>query len=68
MFRNSIAVKSKFGGGRHGHYGSFQNPATYLIEAGKPWTVLKTGGVYPTFSAGMNERRKEAQGCNIHAH
>ena len=28
MFRNSIAVKSTFGGGKHGHYGSFQNPAT----------------------------------------
>ena len=61
MFRNSIAVKSKFGGGRHGHYGSFQNPATYLIEAGKPWTVPKIGGVYLTFAAGMNDTKKKPE-------
>ena len=50
MFCNSITVKSTFGGGRHGNYGSLQKPTTYLIEAGEPWTVLKTGGVYPNFA------------------
>ena len=59
MFRNSIAVKSTFGGGTHGHYGSLQKPATYLIKAGKPWTVLKTGGVYPTFVARINDTEKK---------
>ena len=61
MFRNSIAVKSMFGGGKHGHYGSLQKPATYLIEAGEPWTVPKTGGVYPTFAAGMNDAKKKRE-------
>ena len=48
-----------FWGGRHGHYGSLQKPATYLIEAGNPWTVPKTGGVYPTFTAGMKNAEKK---------
>ena len=61
MFRNSIDVKSTFGGGRHGHYGSLQNSVTYLIEAGEPWTVPKTGGVYPTFAAGMNDAEKKRE-------
>ena len=59
MFRNSIAVKSTFGGGRHGHYGSLQKPATYFIKAGKLWTVSKTGGIYLTFAAGTNDAKKK---------
>ena len=61
MFFNSIAVKSTFGGGRHGHYGSLKKPATYLIKAGEPWTVLKTGGVYLTFAAGMNDVKNKRE-------
>ena len=61
MFRKSIAVKSTFGGGRHGHYGSLQKTETYLIEAGKPWAVPKTGGVYPTFAAGMTDEEKRRE-------
>ena len=47
------------GGGKHGHYGSLQKPATYLIKAGEPWAVLKTSGVYPTFAARMNDAEKK---------
>ena len=61
MFRNSIAVNSMFRGGRHGHYGSLQKPATYLIEAGEPWTVPKTSGVYPTFAARMTDKEKKRE-------
>ena len=61
MFRNSIAVKSTFEGVRHGHYGSLQKPATYLIEAGEPWNVPKTGGVYSTFAAGTNDAKKNRE-------
>ena len=55
IFRNAIAVKSTFRGGKHGHYDSLQNPA------GEPWTVPKTGGVYPTFAAGMNDAEKKRE-------
>ena len=34
---------------------------TYLIEAGKPWTVPKIGGVYLTFAAGMNDTKKKPE-------
>ena len=61
MFRNSIAVKSMFGGGKHGHYDSPQKSAAYLIEAGESWTVLKTGGVYPTFASGMTNKEKKRE-------
>ena len=48
LIRNAIAVKSTFGGGKHGHYSSITKPATYLIEAGVEWTVSEGGGVYPS--------------------
>ena len=60
-FCNAIAVKSTFRGREHGDYGYLQKPATYLIEAGEPWTALKTGGVYPTFAAGMNDAKKKRE-------
>ena len=59
MFRNAISVKSTFGGGKNGHYGSLQKPTAYVIEAGKPLTVPKTGGIYLTFAAGMNDAEKK---------
>ena len=61
MFRKSISVKSTFGGGKHGHYDSPQKSAAYLIEAGESWTVLKTGGVYPTFASGMTNKEKKRE-------
>ena len=55
-------MKSTFGGGGEpNHYGSLQKPATYLIEAGKTWTVPKKGGVYPTYTAGMNDAEKKRE-------
>ena len=55
-------MKSTFGGGgKHGHYGYFQKPATYLIEAGEPWTFPNTGGIYPTFVAGINDADKNRE-------
>ena len=36
-------------------------PPTYLIEAGEPWAVPKTGGVYPTFAAGMIDEEKKRE-------
>ena len=61
MFRNSIAVKSTFRGGGHGHYGSLRKPATYLVKAGEPWTVPKTCGVYLNFAAGMKDAEKKRE-------
>ena len=47
--RNTLAVKSPFGGGNHGHSGMIMPETTYLTEAGIQWTVPATTGVYPTF-------------------
>ena len=49
--RNALAVKSPFGGGKHGHSGMIMPEATYLTEAGEKWRVPATSGVYPTFPA-----------------
>ena len=34
LFRNAIAIKSTFGGKRHGYLVSVQRPAVYHMEAG----------------------------------
>jgi len=61
LTRNAIASKSTFGGGKHGHYGSITDPATYVIDAGVPWTVPAGGGLYPTFAAGMTDAQKKLE-------
>ena len=50
LFCNAIAIKSTFGGKRHGHLGSVQRPAVYHTEAGQACTVPTSVGMYPTFS------------------
>ena len=49
VIRNVLAVKSPFGGGKHGHSGMIMPTTTYLTEAGTSWAVPSTLGVYPTF-------------------
>ena len=61
LFRNAIVINSTFGGGKHGHIGSVQRPAVYQTEAGQAWTILTSGGVYPTFPAGATDAEKKRE-------
>ena len=45
LFRNAIAIKSTFGGKKHSHLRSLQQPAVYHTEAGKVWTIPTYGGM-----------------------
>jgi hypothetical protein len=49
LYRNAIAVKSPFGGAKHGHLGTVMKPVLYLTETGNTWTVPTTAGIYPRF-------------------
>ena len=51
LCRNAIAIKSSFGGGKHGHLGSVTKPSLYLTETGETWNIPVSGGVYPMFQA-----------------
>ena len=59
LYRNAIAVKSPFGGAKHGHLGSVMKPVLYLTETGNTWTVPTTAGVYPTFPATATDTEKK---------
>ena len=61
LFRNAIAIKSTFGGRKHGHLGSVQQPAVYQTEAGQAWTIPASGGMYPTFPAGATDAKKKTE-------
>ena len=61
LFCNVIAIKSTFGGRKHGHLGSVQRPAVYQTEAGQAWTIPASGGVYPTFPAGATDAEKKRE-------
>ena len=64
LCRNSIAINSMFGGGKHGRIGSVSNQTLYHTESGHNWTVPAYGGVYPVFPAGAtnDEKKKEVVG------
>ena len=59
LFRNAIAIKSTFGGKKHGHLGSVQRPAVYQTETGQAWKIPTSGGMYPTFSVRENDEEKK---------
>ena len=61
LFGNAIAIKSTFGGKKHGHLGSVQGPTLYHKEAGQAWTILTSGGMYPTFSVGATDEEKKRE-------
>ena len=61
LFCNAIAIKSTFGGKRHGHLWSVQRPDVYHTEAGQSWTVPTSGGMYPTFSVGATDDEKKRE-------
>ena len=61
LFCNAIAIKSTFGGKRHGHLGSVQRPAVYHTEAGQAWTVPTPGGIFSTFSVGATDNEKKRE-------
>ena len=46
---NMLAIDSPFGGGGHGHWGMIAHDATYLTEAGVPWSIPASAGIYPIF-------------------
>ena len=60
IFCNSIAIRSIFGGGKHGHLRSISKLRLYHTESGHAWTVASTGGVYPVFrtNATKNDKKK----------
>ena len=71
LFPNAIAIKSTFGGRKHGHLGSVQRPAVYQIEAGQAWTTPTSGGMHLTFSAGATvaeKKREVAEFINRETH
>ena len=59
MARNARAVKSSFGGGKHGHEGLVLRDATYAQRAGVLFVVPASKGAYPTFAAGASEDEKK---------
>ena len=59
LFCDAIAIKSTFGGRKHGHLRSVQQPAVYQTEAGQAWNIPESGGMYPTFPAGETEAEKK---------
>ena len=61
LFRNAITIKSTFGGKKHGHLRSIQRPAVYQTEAGQAWTILTSGGMYPTFSVKATDEEKKRE-------
>ena len=61
LFRNAIAIKSSFGGKKHGHLGSVQQPAVYETEAFQAWTIPASRGMYPTFSVGATNKEKKRE-------
>ena len=61
LFRNAIVIKSTFGGKKHGHLGSVQQPAVYQTEAGQAWKIPTSGGIYPTFSFGETNKENKRE-------
>jgi len=58
LYQNAMAIKSLFGGAQYDHLGSVINDALYQTEAGMPWFVLLTRGLYPTFPPGATKNEK----------
>ena len=61
LFRNAIAIKSTFGGKKHGHLGSVQRPAVYHTEADQAWTIPTSGNMYPTSSVRATDKEKKRE-------
>jgi hypothetical protein len=61
LYRNAMAIKSCFGGGKLGHLGMIMQPVLYTIEAGEAWSVAQSSGTYPTFEPGATEHEKKAK-------
>ena len=61
LCRNAIAIKSSFGGGKHGHLGAVTKPSVYLTETGETWSIPATSGVYPTFHTGATDDEKKKE-------
>ena len=59
LYRNALAVKSPFGGAKHGHLGIVMKDVLYSTEAGVAWTVPTTAGVYPAFPPTATETEKK---------
>ena len=59
LARNARAIKSSFGGGKHGHEGLVLKPPTYLQRASVAFAVPASKGAYPTFAAGATEDQKK---------
>ena len=71
LFRDAIAIKSTFGGKKHGHLGYVQRPSVYHTEAGQAWTIPTSGGMYSTFSVGATDeenKREVAEFINRETH
>ena len=61
IYRNCLAVKSIFGGGKHGCMGMMMADDLYLVEAGEAFVVPVSEGSYPNFPAGADEDAKKRE-------
>ena len=53
-----LAIDSPVGGGGHGQWGMIAHDATYLTEAGVPWSIPALAGIYPIFPQGSTDEDK----------
>ena len=58
IYRNSLSIKSSFGGGKRGHKLSRTNPTIYRIDTGEDWVIPATGDVYLIFRANATKNAK----------
>ena len=61
IYCNCLAVKSIFGGGKHGCMGMMMADDLYLVKAGEAFVVPESEGSYPNFPTGANEDNKKRE-------
>ena len=61
IYCNCLAVKSIFGGGKHGRMGMMMADDLYLVEAGTALVVPVSEESYPKFPAGADEDAKKRE-------
>ena len=65
LYRNAMAIKSPFGGGKHGHLGMIMKDVLYQTEAGSAWTVATTSQSYPTFHLMKNDKYRDTWSTSL---
>ena len=57
-YRNTLSIKSSFGGGKRGHKKSVTKPAIYRITTCNNWIVTSMGVFYPMFRDNVTKNSK----------